>query len=179
MSRHLPERNEHGHLPEYAWPGGAPILYIRPAWWGEEALCGLCATQTPARDLIAWGTHEEGPPMECDRCGRMIVAYYGNPWVLDGIDPEDVPEGMTVEEAMESEEWCADVENLRILAWRLRTMGQVLVSGEDYRGKALSPEQVGRIAERFTRLMRAAQALRGHLSQHMAEEGLPALPEEP
>ena len=74
---------ENGMVPQYSWPGGAPILYgvqdSRDRWAHEEWVCAFCANRMPKGSILSWDVHEEGPLHECDRCGFLLPSLYGDP----------------------------------------------------------------------------------------------------
>lgn len=163
----IPTRDEHGRLPDYAWPGGGEILYIVHTHGyrtGEEVLCAKCASQRPARDILAWGIHEEGPPQECEACGWMMISTYGDPYVLDGVDPQGLPEGLTPEQASEAQDREATRQNARDLAWRLRIIRRVLATGEDLRGKTMASAQAEKLRTREVLLSRQLEGWMEDLS---------------
>ena len=72
-----------GKLPEFAWPGGYPILYLDSE---NSTLCADCATKSlddpdeiPAFKPVAWGVYYEGPTDFCEQCGKGIESAYGEP----------------------------------------------------------------------------------------------------
>lgn len=75
------------HLPAYAWPGGYPILYLTA---GGCDLCADCATKAlyllddEPDPPVACDVYWEGPPLNCDDCGREVQSAYGDP-----DDPEE------------------------------------------------------------------------------------------
>lgn len=75
----LPERDSHGQLPAYAWPGGYPVYYLDR---DSSELCASCAsreTDIPAFAPIAAAIHWEGTPIICADCGAAIASVYGDP----------------------------------------------------------------------------------------------------
>lgn len=78
---------------EFAWPGGAPLIYHHRR--GAVSVCPECLNryaEERAKDLAAGeepqtehpksfiaDTHEEGPAFECDDCGKRITSAYGDP----------------------------------------------------------------------------------------------------
>lgn len=79
-----------GELPNYAWPGGYPIVYIAS---DGEPFCPDCANDEgfrlepniPGEDdrdgflLVGYAIHWEGPPEICGHCGAEIESVYGDP----------------------------------------------------------------------------------------------------
>jgi len=76
-------RDEKGKLPEFAWPGGYPILYLDKE---NSVLCAKCANtldtveedwsdDKPTAYFIYW----EGPAEICEECNCDIESAYGNP----------------------------------------------------------------------------------------------------
>lgn len=85
----LPERDEQGKLPAYAWPGGYPMYYLTA---DNGVLCPDCANQpdvdyTDPHDkqwhIVAGDVHWEGEAMQCDHCNGQIESAYGEPDVAD------------------------------------------------------------------------------------------------
>jgi hypothetical protein len=101
----LPERDSDGKLPAFAWPGGAPLVYMT-ADGGE--LCPACANgengseayttghepsfddgstyDAPDWHVVGYSIHEEGAPIRCDHCGAEVESAYGIPGEDDFID---------------------------------------------------------------------------------------------
>jgi hypothetical protein len=70
-------RDINGVLPAYAWPGGYPLYYVTADCL---TVCPDCANKDDTSDpATAYGTHWEGPAIECDDCGRPIESAYGDP----------------------------------------------------------------------------------------------------
>jgi hypothetical protein len=83
-------RDELGHLPAYAWPGGYPIYYLAA---DNGTMCPKCANSTdcnrpdldpecPDDDqwrIVAYGIHWEGAPIICANCNSEIESAYGDP----------------------------------------------------------------------------------------------------
>ncbi len=74
MENTLPTRNSDNKLPEYAWPGGYPVLYLDNL---SDTLCAECASKNP--DTVAYFVHYEGPAEECSECGELVASAYGDP----------------------------------------------------------------------------------------------------
>ncbi len=82
----VPERNDKGELPTYAWPGGYPIFYVTA---DNGVLCASdeCANGPEARDtdaddqwrIVAADIHYEGAQLVCDHCNGTIDSAYGDP----------------------------------------------------------------------------------------------------
>lgn len=78
----------HGKLPEYAWPGGYPIYYLDAA---GLVLCPDCANKDGYDPAIAAEINYEGATLHCDDCGERIEAAY--------VDSQDSREGEEVSES--------------------------------------------------------------------------------
>lgn len=106
--------NEDGQLDRWAWPGGYTLLYfLHPSSrYGprEEVLCASCATRASREGSMTCETHDEGEPIECDRCGWHLHSTYGI--------PSESWSGMTEDEARDQEEWAAEA-NLALLRARI------------------------------------------------------------
>lgn len=82
---HAPQRDEHGKLPTYAWPGGYPIYYLAAdggLLCPDCANCGEALSDYPDDDqwrIVAGGIHWEGGPIVCDNCNVEIESAYENP----------------------------------------------------------------------------------------------------
>lgn len=64
-------------LPEFAWPGGYPIVYMDTN--GTE-LCTPCARRAAeySGETTNYYIHYEGPPIHCENdCGAEIESAYG------------------------------------------------------------------------------------------------------
>lgn len=73
------ERTSDGKLPEFAWPGGYPIVYYDA---DGETLCANCAmSNDPEFDapLVAGEIYEEGPTLHCAGCNCELPSAYGDP----------------------------------------------------------------------------------------------------
>lgn len=70
-----PKRDEKGHFPAYAWPGGYPIIYITCD--GGDVLCATCADRE--MEKVEADIHWEGPAYFCDECSKEIPSAYGDP----------------------------------------------------------------------------------------------------
>lgn len=134
-------------LPMYQWPGGATMVYYRDDS-GENVLCGSCATNRPAREILFCGPHEEGPPYMCERCGAALLAAYGDPYILDGVDLsflprewQDMDEDLRQVAASDDQDAWAFVEELQSLRWKL--------------GRLQDP---GRIVHHRTKRIKAAES---------------------
>lgn len=79
----IEELLEEGKLPEFAWPGGYPIIYLDH---DNSTLCSNCATNSlndpdevesfrPCAFQIYW----EGPSVFCTNCNKEIESAYGDP----------------------------------------------------------------------------------------------------
>lgn len=94
----IPERNEAGKLPAFAW--GYPLVYYTD---DGESFCPDCAngkngsdarTEPNAEQQGGWDDAQwlltmcdvywEGPPLACVHCGTAIDSAYGDP-----DDPDD------------------------------------------------------------------------------------------
>lgn len=70
------------HLPFYSEWGCYPITYLTKQ--GNE-LCADCATKSlyllddEFDPPVNYDTYDEGPPIQCNDCGRMIESAYGDP----------------------------------------------------------------------------------------------------
>jgi len=74
MENTLPTRNSDNKLPEYALPGGYPVLYLDNL---SDTLCAECASKNP--DTVAYFVHYEGPAEECSECSELVASAYGDP----------------------------------------------------------------------------------------------------
>lgn len=103
--------NEDGQLDRWAWPGGYTILYILhpSSRYGpkEEVLCASCATRASREGSMTCWTHDEGEPIECDRCGWHLHSTYG------------IPSSTMPEDEAAIAEACAAKENLSQLRARI------------------------------------------------------------
>lgn len=90
-------RNSAGRLPDYAWPGGYPIVYVMA---DGECLCPDCANgengseasetaEDPGWRLDGCEVHYEGPPITCAHCGKEIESAYGDPDEDTNREPAD------------------------------------------------------------------------------------------
>ena len=84
---HIPERDDEGRLPGFAWPGGYPFFYITQ---DNGALCRFCAnggrgseaTTEATEDadpqwlIVASDINYEDPVLLCDHCQRRIESAY-------------------------------------------------------------------------------------------------------
>ncbi len=64
----------------FAWPGGYTML------WSDDhgdVLCAACAKRRHVLngEPVTCDLYDEGPAMQCDDCGRLIEASYGDPEV--------------------------------------------------------------------------------------------------
>lgn len=132
-NRNLPQ-DAHGALAPYAWPGGYTLVYILTTHPGfgrgarEEVLCASCATRARREGTLECWTHDEGEPVECERCGWSMMASYGIPsgW-------NDLPE----EEARDLEVMALR-GNLAILAWRMGQYGTMMPEARARKIRALA-----------------------------------------
>lgn len=71
-------RDDNRQLPSYAWPGGYPMYYLDN---DHSELCPDCANEHEegGEGISAGGTHMEGPPIQCENCGKDIESAYGDP----------------------------------------------------------------------------------------------------
>ena len=71
-------RDDKGHLPAYAWPGGYPILYISK---DNMVVCPECANREidQTQEAVDWFIHYEGPPEFCEDCNAVVESAYGDP----------------------------------------------------------------------------------------------------
>lgn len=83
----LPERDDDGLFPSYAWPGGYPLIYLCE---DGGVLCPRCANRfdgseasessdDPQWRLVASDVYYEGPVIQCDHCNDDIESAYGDP----------------------------------------------------------------------------------------------------
>ena len=92
-----------GQLPAYAWPGGYPLFYLCA---DGACLCPACVNDAsndagPHRDddaswrIVAYDTHDEGPPIVCAHCNGAIFSSYGDPdcpvCAGEGVASSDCP----------------------------------------------------------------------------------------
>jgi len=83
-----PQRDEHGNLPAYAWPGGHPVFYMCA---DNGILCPTCANTEPAvREadnqadcpdynqwrIVASDVNWEDDSLTCDHCNQRIESAY-------------------------------------------------------------------------------------------------------
>ena len=94
----LPDRDDRGLLPAFAWPGGYALVYYTRDW---GIMCAACANgangsrcQDPDLDptcpddqqwsLLTCDVRWEGPTEQCTHCNVDMPSEYGDP---------DAPEG--------------------------------------------------------------------------------------
>ena len=69
-------KDKEGKLPNFAEPGGYPIIYV-----DEEScvLCADCASKENAysTEVIAYDILWEGWPVHCEDCNKEIESAYG------------------------------------------------------------------------------------------------------
>jgi len=77
-----------GKLPAFTFPGGYTCIYLTRQ---GDVLCADCAdtnlfgedadkySQDFDDPVIAYDTYDEGPPLCCDGCSRLIESSYGDP----------------------------------------------------------------------------------------------------
>lgn len=70
------ERLTDGRLPAYSSIGCYPLIYLTTS---GDVLCADCANEDSDRDTLTQDVHEEGPPLDCDGCGKDIESAYGDP----------------------------------------------------------------------------------------------------
>lgn len=68
-------KDEHGKLPQYAWPGGYTIGYYSDS---GNMFCAECAAD-PDNEVTAIDAYMEGPTVHCDGCNEEIESSYGDP----------------------------------------------------------------------------------------------------
>jgi hypothetical protein len=96
-------------LDSWAWPGGYPIVYVTGR---TDVLCPSCAQERidhnrrigllealgfdpPETDWVRadlplyHDVHWEGPPIDCDECGKAIESAYGDPNSPDDEETSD------------------------------------------------------------------------------------------
>jgi len=79
MTKELAEmKDKEGKLPEFAWPGGYPIVYYDAHC---AVLCADCASKEDwnEADIIGFAIYWEGPMEYCENCNTEIESAYGNP----------------------------------------------------------------------------------------------------
>mgnify|MGYP001233648852 FL=1 len=69
----LPERDENGKFPAFAWPGGYPLIYL------DKDMTVLCAPCASRQAVVAYDVYYEGPPEFCGDCNAVIESAYGDP----------------------------------------------------------------------------------------------------
>lgn len=95
VRRHLKLEVNREPLPEFAWPGGYPLLYV---FTDGGCMCPDCANENiteiddairsehgnrpPTATGVVWAVagvdaHMEGEPETCDHCGEQIESAYG------------------------------------------------------------------------------------------------------
>lgn len=78
----LPERDERGMLPAFAWPGGYPIVYVDN---GDGELCADCASNNDCEpQAVGAFIHYDGPPVYCCDCNTEIPSAYGDQYEDSG-----------------------------------------------------------------------------------------------
>jgi hypothetical protein len=75
MNKYEEEIQEKGKLPSHSFPGAYPIYYVNQQF---SRLCSDCAKESP-EDIRYHEVYLEGPPTECDECGKVIESAYGDP----------------------------------------------------------------------------------------------------
>lgn len=81
----LPQRDESGNYPAYAWLGGYPLYYLCQDGGilcaGAECANGpeskTADEYDPQWHIIATDVHWKGESMVCDHCGGAIESAYG------------------------------------------------------------------------------------------------------
>jgi hypothetical protein len=71
------QRDSNGKLPGLTRLGAYTIIYLTK---DDGVLCSDCAS-SPDTDppAVLAGTYDEGPPLECEGCGRQIESSSGDP----------------------------------------------------------------------------------------------------
>ena len=73
----LRESTPDGMLPEFAWPGGYPLVYYTR---DGLMICARCANKPDTSDPVIDGdVYWEGPALVCDDEGELIESAYGDP----------------------------------------------------------------------------------------------------
>lgn len=72
----LPDRDNEGNFPQYAWPGGYPIYYLTK---DSLVVCPSCASREvdQSSEVIACDLNWEDSDLHCDDCGNLIESAYG------------------------------------------------------------------------------------------------------